>query len=51
MVLPGQAAPPARDATGSPAAPIYVAGGMLLVAMAALLGFRFLQKSARPAAV
>jgi len=41
----------ARDATGSPAAPIYVASGMLLVAMAALLGFRFVQKSARPSAV
>jgi MFS family permease len=41
----------ARDATRSPAAPIYVGSGMLLVATMALLSFRALQKRERAAAV
>jgi len=41
----------ARDATGSPAAPIYAASGMLLAAIAALLAFRLVQQSGQaPAA-
>jgi MFS family permease len=41
----------ARDATGSGAAPIYAGSGMLLVAVAALLGFRLLQKRGAPTRV